>query len=110
MHFGWITCAAALSWNNYLNRSGASRSVQLTTAIATCYGAAAILGHVSFWGRNPIPALVSAWALWAVSTGHEVLRGAVDALSLDTLNLTARAMSGVSLLAAAATVLRKVQS
>ena len=29
---------------------------------------ACTVGHVSFWGHNPIPALVGAWALWAVST------------------------------------------
>jgi len=107
MHFGWMTCAAALSWNNVLNKFGAPTKVQLSAAIATCYGAAALLGHVSFWGKDPVPALVGAWALWAVSTGHEVLRGAVDNLSLDTLNFTAKCTSVMSALAAVATMVRR---
>jgi len=102
LHFGWMCCAAVLSWNNVLNSVGAKRHVQMTAAIASCYGAAALLGGVSVMRKDPLPALVGCWALYAVSTGHEVLRGAIDALAFDSLNLSAKVASGLSLLAAGA--------
>jgi len=102
MHFGWMCCAAVLSWNNVLNQIKAKRDVQLTAATASCYAAAALLGNVAVNRRDPIPALVGCWALYAVSTGHEILRGAVDELALNALNLTAKLCSGISFVAAVA--------
>ena len=40
------------------------------------------------------PSLTAAWALYGVSKGHEVLRGAVDKVALDSLNNVATLCSG----------------
>ena len=94
LHFGWITAAAALSWNGQLAAMGTAVEVRLTAAIATCFVAALFLGGTAMSRREGWPALTAAWALYGVSKGHEVLRGAVDKLALDALNNVATLCSG----------------
>ncbi len=67
MHFGWITAAAVLSWNNQLAAAGVAAALRLTAAIASCYAAFAALAAAAAAARDPVPALVAAWALTAVS-------------------------------------------
>lgn len=96
LHFAWITAAAALSWNGQLAAMGMAVEVRLTAAITTCFMAALFLSATSLSRREGWPALTAAWALYGVSKGHEVLRGAVDSLALDTLNNVATLCAGGS--------------
>jgi hypothetical protein len=66
LHFGWITAAAALSWNGQLAAMGAAVEVRLTAAIATCVVAALFLGGTAISRREGWPALTAAWALYGV--------------------------------------------
>lgn len=86
LHFSWITAAAALSWNGQLAAMGIAMEIRLTAAVTTCFAAAWFLSATAISRREGWPALTAAWALYGVSKGHEVLRGAVDSLALDTLN------------------------
>ena len=95
LHFGWITAAAALSWNGQIAAMGTPVEVRLTAALATCFVAALFLGFTAISRREGWPALTASWALYGVSKGHEVLRGAVDNLAIDTLNSVATLCSGV---------------
>lgn len=94
LHFGWITAAAALSWNGQLAAMGTAVETRLTAAIATCFLAALFLGGTAISRREGWPSLTAAWALYGVSKGHEVLRGAVDNVALDALNNVATLCSG----------------
>jgi len=103
MHFGWLCAAALLSWNNHLSTiKGFSTQMRAATCIGTCYAAAGALAWISVQRQDGIPSLVGAWSLWAVSKGHEVLRGAVDNTLLDTVNTSAAVCAVASLFAAAA--------
>ncbi|EKX54581.1 hypothetical protein GUITHDRAFT_100057 [Guillardia theta CCMP2712] len=97
LHFGWITAAAALSWNGQLASMGSSIPIRITSATLSCYAAAAFLGVTSIVRGDGWPAATAAWALYAVSKGHEVLRGAVDNAAIDALNLAALLSSSASL-------------
>ena len=67
LHFGWLTAAALVSWNSYLSAAGVAAARRLTAAIASCYAAAGLLSTASWEARDPIPAIVAAWALVSVS-------------------------------------------
>lgn len=83
LHFGWITAASLVNWNNWLARRGTAVSVK---AFVACASAALALGAAAFvyaTTGDAVFAFVACWALSAVaSDGAKDARGKVDAATL----------------------------
>ena len=84
LHFGWITSASLVNWNNWLAHRGTAVSIK---AFAACASAVLALGAAAFvyaTTGDALFAFVVCWALSAVaSDGAKDARGKVGAGTLS---------------------------
>jgi len=66
LHFGWITCATLVNFNNWMANNGSTISAKLAAAYSTVGAAVAAATYVSVARRDPIYAFVVTWSLCAI--------------------------------------------
>ena len=101
LHFGWITAASLVNLNNWLARRGTSLWVKEAAALSSVAAAVAASGYVTATTRDPIFAIVIAWALAAVAAdGSRSARGLVADAVLDRIKKAASLGCGLAVLLA----------
>jgi hypothetical protein len=99
LHFGWITAASLVNLNNWLARRKSTLQLKKAVAFGSVAAAVTAACYVTASTRDPIFALVIAWALAAVAAdGSRSARGLVDAALLDQLRAAARLGCGLAAL------------
>jgi len=71
IHFSWVGCAAILNLNTAIASSGAGSATQHAAGLISEVAAALIGSYISITYEDPIPALVTAWALLAISKDRD---------------------------------------
>ena len=99
LHFGWITAASLVNFNNWLARVGRSLRTKEIAAHGSVLVALAAATYVSLSTADPIFAVVIAWALVAVAVdGGKAARGLVSDDVLDRVRWSVRAGAGAAAL------------
>lgn len=99
LHFGWISCAALVNFNNFLARTATATPLKELAAHASVAVAVGAAAYVSATTGDPIFAGVVAWALVAVAVdGSKAARGLVADEVLDRTRLSARLGAGAAAL------------
>ena len=99
LHFGWISAASLVALNNWLARRESSLVLRERAALGSVAAAVAAAAYVTASTRDPIFAVVIAWALAAVAAdGAKSARGLVADAVLDRVRKAARAGCGLAAL------------
>lgn len=99
LHFGWISAASLVNLNNWLARRESSLALRERAALGSVAAAVTAAAYVTASTRDPVFALVIAWALAAVAAdGAKNARGLVADAVLDRVRKAAQVGCGLAAL------------
>lgn len=99
LHFGWITAASLVNLHNWLARRGTPLRQKEAAVYASVAAAVGLAAFVTATTKDPVYALVIAWALAAVAAdGGKAARGLGFDATLDKVRRAARVGFGLSAL------------